>query len=112
MAKKVQTITTFVDDMSGDEIAEGKGRTVKFAFDGTSYEIDLSNKNVAAFEKAIAPFIEAGRKAGRTSTRASSGRNNKEELAAARAWLRENGHTVSDKGRIPANLLELFRSSN
>lgn len=111
MAKKVQTITTFVDDISGDELADGKGETVKFALDGTTYEIDLGDKNAKKLRDALAPYIEAGRKVGRGATRASSGRNSKEELAAARTWLRENGHEVSDKGRVPAKLLALYRES-
>lgn len=113
MARKVQTITTFVDDLDGTELAEAEGETVKFAYKGVSYEIDLGGKNVAKFDKAIEPFIEAGRKAGRVAgaTRASSGRNDPQELAAAREWLRANGHEVSDRGRIPANLLEEYRAS-
>jgi Lsr2 len=32
--------------------------TVRFAFGGAGYEIDLNKKNAAAFRKEFAPFIE------------------------------------------------------
>lgn len=111
MAQKVQTITTLIDDLSGEEIAEGAGETISFALDGAAYEIDLGEKNAKRLREALAPYIDAGRKAGRSGTRPTSNRNSPKELAAARKWLREQGHQVSDRGRIPANLLDLYRSS-
>ena len=55
MASK--TITRLTDDLDGstDE------RTVSFGWDGGQYEIDLSKKNIATFEKALAPYVEAAR---------------------------------------------------
>jgi len=46
-----ETITRLIDDLDGSE-AE---RTVTFAWDGRTYEIDLSKKNVAALEKTMKP---------------------------------------------------------
>ncbi len=31
---------------------------MRFGFDGTDYEIDLSGKNARSFRKQLAPFIE------------------------------------------------------
>ena len=39
-------------------------------------------------------------------------RRRDEELAAAREWLNNNGHQVSDRGRVPTKLLELYRTQN
>lgn len=114
MAKKVQTITTFVDDLDGTELEESQGETVLFSLDGVAYEIDLSSKNAKKLRNALEPFIGSGRRVSRFSAGRASGASkgaNKEELAAARAWLRENGHEVSDRGRIAAPLMELYRSS-
>ena len=56
MSKSVSVIVT--DDLDGSENAE----TVSFGFDGVTYEVDLAAKNRAKLEKALAPFIEAGRR--------------------------------------------------
>jgi Lsr2 len=56
MSKNVSVIVT--DDLDGSEHAE----TVSFGFEGVTYEIDLAKKNRAKLEKALAPYIEAGRR--------------------------------------------------
>src|SRR3954454_3891585 len=114
MATKSVTITEFIDDLDG-----GKAdRTVTFAVDGTTYEIDLSKRNAAAFAKALKPYVEAGRKVrrphGKTATRSSARRSrpNGSDLAAVREWARANGHSVSDRGRIPAAVLEAHAAAH
>src|SRR5260221_14183216 len=57
MSRSVSVIIT--DDLDGSENAE----TVSFGFRGVNYEVDLGKKNLAKLEKALAAFIEAGRKA-------------------------------------------------
>ena len=47
MAREV--IEKIVDDLDGGDATE----TVSFGLDGTSYEIDLSKKNAAAFRKLL-----------------------------------------------------------
>ena len=61
MARK--QIVELVDDIDGGTASE----TVQFGYAGSSYEIDLNEKNVAALEKALAPYLAAGRRAGRPS---------------------------------------------
>ncbi|MFL0360906.1 Lsr2 dimerization domain-containing protein [Curtobacterium flaccumfaciens] len=39
MAQKVTT--HLVDDLTGDTIEDGKGRTITFGFDGSNYEMGL-----------------------------------------------------------------------
>lgn len=111
MARKIVTITTLIDDLDGTPLDEGEGQTVRFALDGTEYEIDLSRSNAEAMRDALKPYIGAARKAGRgTALPVRAPRSGKEDLAAARAWLRANGHPVSDRGRIPNALMELYRA--
>lgn len=57
-----QTITIYTDDLDGRPIRAGKGGTVGFSLDGVNYEIDLSAKHRRALERALAPFIDNGRK--------------------------------------------------
>lgn len=112
MARKQTIITTLIDDLDGSEIEKGNGETVKFALDGSSYEIDLSADNASELRDKIAPYVSKARRAGRAArTTSSTSRFNSSDLAAAREWLRSNGHEVGDRGRIPNNLMELYRSS-
>jgi hypothetical protein len=115
MARKV--ITTLVDDINGKPIEEGRGETVPFALDGVNYEIDLNDENAAKLRTALEEYTEKGRRVGRATTgkpapRRSSGSGPKEDLRAAREWLRANGHEVSERGRIAASLLEEYRAKS
>uniref|UniRef100_UPI002590A86C histone-like nucleoid-structuring protein Lsr2 n=1 Tax=uncultured Curtobacterium sp. TaxID=331964 RepID=UPI002590A86C len=70
MAQKVTT--HLVDDLSGDVIEDGQGRTVQFAFDGSSYEIDLTDDNADNLREAFSDYIAAARKVAGRGTRTSS----------------------------------------
>ena len=69
MAQKVTV--QLVDDLDDSPITAGEGRTVEFAFDGSTYEIDLSNDNVDKFREAISDYVAAARKV--SGRRSSSG---------------------------------------
>lgn len=108
MARKVETIVTLTDDLDG-----GKAdRTLMFAVDGASYEIDLSKRNAAAFEKALRPYVEVARKVktprGRQGSGRSTGSGRRSDLSAVREWARANGYDVSDRGRLPGNILDEY----
>ena len=106
MAQKVTV--ALEDDLDGGPAAE----TIRFAFGGTDYEIDLSTKNAAAFRKALAPFIEHARKAGRGQPR-RPGRTaaSRQHSGEVRAWAKEHGIAVSDRGRIPAGVVEQYNAA-
>lgn len=105
MAKK--TYTTILDDLDGSEGAE----TVTFSYEGRSFEVDLSEKNRDKLSKALEPFINAGRST--SSRRASTAsRGPKKDLDAIRSWARDNGHEVSDRGRIAASVVEAYEAAN
>ena len=63
MAQKVTV--ALEDDLTGGPAEQ----TVRFAFEGTGYEIDLNAKNAAAFGKQLAPYLEYARKVGRAQPR-------------------------------------------
>lgn len=113
MAQKV--ITLIVSDLSGDEMAAGKGDTIAFSYRGTDYSIDLTDKEAAGFDKAIAMYIEHATKVGgrrRSSTSTNGTKHSKEELANIRAWASQNGYEVSDRGRIKAEIVEAYHAAN
>lgn len=106
MAQKI--IHQLVDDIDNTVLEPGEGETVLFAVDGRRYEIDLTKQNAATLRDTLAPYIRAGRKVGGAtkSTRptASTSRRRRSDLVELRAWARENGYTVSDRGRVPAEV--------
>jgi hypothetical protein len=106
MAQKVTVVLE--DDLTGGPAEQ----TVRFAFDGTGYEIDLSAKNAAAFGKLLAPYIEHARKAGRTpGRRAGRTASTRQRSGDIRAWAKEHGLAVSERGRIPASVVEQYHAA-
>jgi hypothetical protein len=114
MAQKVTT--HLVDDLTGDTIEDGKGRTVTFGFDGSNYEIDLTDDNADALREAFSDYIAAARKvtsrAGRTSAGSAPKRGNSEELAKIREWANANGHEVSSRGRISQAVRDAYGAAH
>lgn len=102
MAQRVQVM--LVDDIDGTDAEE----TVTFGLDGVTYEIDLSAGNAQKLRDDLASWVGHARRSGgrRTSGsgRATSTAGKRTDLAAVREWARQNGHQVSDRGRISAEV--------
>ena len=96
------------DDLDGGPADE----TLRFGLGGSEYEIDLSKKNASRFRKQIAPYIEHARKAGRGQRR-RSGRtaSSREHSGDIRAWAKDQGIPVSERGRIPASVVEQYQAA-
>lgn len=102
-----QIITQLVDDLDGSEASE----TIVFGLDGRTYEIDLNDKNAAKLRKALEPYVNKGRKLSQTrgSKRVGAGRAVADsDTAQIRAWAKENGYEVNDRGRVPADIKEAY----
>jgi len=67
--KKTTKVVEVVDDFDGSPADQ----TVRFAFNGASYEIDLNREHFEEFAAAIQPYIKAGRKVGSTRRRGNAG---------------------------------------
>jgi hypothetical protein len=107
VAQKVTV--SLVDDLDGST-ASG---TVPFALDGRSYDIDLSDEHAEALRTAFAPYIAAARKpGGRRSPSTSSTAARRQDNAEIRKWANENGHNLSDRGRIPASVVDAYENRN
>jgi hypothetical protein len=98
----------YVDDIDGSE-AEG---TVRFGLGGTDYEIDLNKKHADQFAKAIGPYVAAARKVASSRRPARGTRTSRHDQSAVRAWAREQGIKISDRGRIPADVLAQYQAAN
>ena len=110
MAK--QTTVILVDDLDGSEAAE----QVEFGVDGRSYEIDLSAANSAKLREALAPFISAARRAGgrRSAAPPAPSRPAADRVhnQAIREWAVAQGMKISERGRIPSNVLEAYHKNH
>ena len=111
MASK--TVVTLIDDLDGKEISEDGG-TVAFTFDGVSYQIDLAEKNLAKFRKALNPDIAAATK---VQGQSNPGRRRLRNAASTdpqqiRAWARSHGHEVSARGRVPASVVTAYEAAH
>lgn len=114
MAERI--IRQLIDDIDGSDIPDGAGERVEFSLRGSSYQIDLSVANVAKLEKALKPYVDAASKVRGARTRrtklSTNGKASKEQLTAVREWARANGHAVSDRGRIKAEVFEAFEAAH
>ncbi|MDT7776777.1 MAG: hypothetical protein QOC67_5701, partial [Pseudonocardiales bacterium] len=112
--KVAQKVTvSLVDDLSGDNA----DLTVQFGLDGKSYEIDLSNSNADKLRGALAAYVAAARRSGgqrRSDSPAAAKRApaDREQNQAIREWARKRGMKISDRGRIPADLLDAYHNEN
>ncbi|GAA3819449.1 histone-like nucleoid-structuring protein Lsr2 [Cellulomonas soli] len=103
MATTTRVIIT--DDLDGSEGAT----TVGFSWQGTTYEVDLSDAHREEFLRVLQTYITAGRRT-RPSAPRTGERPDQERSAQVRAWAAANGHHVSDRGRIPARVLEAYEN--
>jgi len=113
MAQKVQVI--LVDDVDGGEADE----TVSFALDGISYEIDVSATNAEAIRETLAPWVGHARRVGgraggrgRSATQKSRPAAERTDLSDVRAWARENGFQVSDRGRVSSEVRAAYEAAH
>lgn len=100
MAQRRHVIVT--DDIDGTEGA----RSYRFAWQDAQYEIDLSDAHRDELIAALQPFITAGRRVrGKGPARGA-----RSDGAAIRAWAREHGYTLSDRGKIPDEIRAAYES--
>jgi hypothetical protein len=109
MAK--QTITRLIDDLDRGEAEE----TVKFGLDGVQYEIDLSAKNAAKLRDLLGPYVKAGSKVTRAGAgqprRRAGAPTDRAQNKAIREWARSKRKKISDRGRIPEDIVAEYHAS-
>lgn len=106
-----RTIVELTDDIDGSKADE----TVTFALEGKSYQIDLSEQNAAKLRGAFAEYVGAARRVGGNAgapggrgKRDRGARRSTSETAPMREWAKANGHSVSERGRIPAAVVAAY----
>lgn len=106
MAQRVTVVLE--DDMDGSTADE----TVMFGLDGVNYEVDLSAKNAAKLRDALAKYVTVGRRTPARGRRAAGrGRSSGSNAADIRQWARANGHDVSERGRVSADIRAAYNAA-
>ena len=123
MAQRV--VVELTDDLDGRPIPDGKGETVRFGLDRQEFEIDLGEKNAKALRDAFSTYVTAARLSGASrnagsgsgSGRSGTGRSAEVPVRdydpkAVRAWAEQQGLEVSQRGRVPAELVTKFQEAS
>lgn len=112
---RVETVQ-LVDDLDGGEADE----TVDFAVDGRRYEIDLTSANAHKLRSALFDYVTAGRPLAGSTRRlarratasaadsSTTSVERRQHNNAVRVWARSRGMSISDRGRIPGQVVEAY----
>jgi hypothetical protein len=106
MAQKVAVLLE--DDLTGGP-ADG---TVRFGIDGANYEIDLNTGNASELHAILRPYVENGRKTSAAKQRHTRMTPNRQRSADIRAWAKNTGIQVSERGRIPADIVAQYEATH
>lgn len=107
-----------IDDLVGGEAKE----THEFGYNGKIYEIDLNDTNGQALEDGLLPFVRAARVIGKwkvqpqaqtgvripVSSSAPIQKLTREGRRVAREWAKKQGWEVSERGRLPEDVVDAF----
>jgi hypothetical protein len=119
MARRI--VHQLVDDIDGTVLEVGEGETVLFSLDGVAYEIDLTDANAGALRDALQPYLAAGRRisGGRSAAGSSASgsgrprrRTGQQDYGPIRAWAKDNGYQVSERGRVPASVIDAYEAAH
>jgi hypothetical protein len=106
-------VTPLGDDLDSD--SDGAAETVAFAYRGVNYEIDLSKTSAAALDEVLAPYLANARRV-RTKPPAPRRPAAKSSVPAGprevRAWAKNKGIEVSDRGRISADVMHQYQAAH
>lgn len=115
MRKEYKT-TELIDDIDGSPATT----TIEFGVGSKDYIIDLSEDNAAAFNEALAPYIEHARRARATKKKASrksrssseAARIKRQKNAEMRAWALDNGHTIAKRGQLSQDIVAAYEAAH
>lgn len=113
--RKEHTSVELVDDIDGSPATT----TIEFSVGGKNYSIDLSEANAAAFNEALAPYIEHARhapankrKARKSRSSSEASRTKRQKNAQIRAWALENGITVAKRGMLNQSVIDAYEAAH
>lgn len=107
-----RNVVVMIDDLTGKKISAGTGETVLFSLDGVSYELDVNSKGARQLRAELAPYVDAGRRiSGGRAQRQTRRVKTAADPTAIRAWAASNGISVSNRGRISADVVAQYEAA-
>lgn len=99
-----------IDDIDGTTAAQ----TMEFALDGVTYEIDVSEANASGLRESLAMWVSHARRVGgrKKASTQPAGRSGRGESKAIRAWALGNGFELSERGRIPHEVVGAYQRAH
>jgi hypothetical protein len=103
-----RTRVELIDDIDGSAASE----TISFGLDGKSYEIDLTAVNAQKLRKAFEPYVSVARKVTSGTRRVVRNIQLSAPQSVIRAWAQSKGLKISDRGRIPADIVKQYEEAH
>lgn len=111
-------VITYTDDVTGEDAEDITTHTI--LIDGAGVEIDLAGESHDRLLELLHPYLSApgarrvrgGVAAGAKPKRRGAATTGSTDLAVIRAWGRQNGYEVSDRGRVSAQVREAYEKAN
>ena len=111
MAQKVSV--TYACDYDKKEIPPGQERTRAFGLDGQNYEIDLCKSHSDKLDEVLKRYAGYARKSTTRGVRLSRRTAaHRQRSAQIRAWAKSTGIPVSDRGRIPSDVINRYETTH
>lgn len=90
---------------------------IELSYSGVDYRTDLCQQHADELSRTLEPFISSSERLEsrrRSGSGASSARRptrrDPAQVSAIRAWARENGYEISDRGRIPREIEDAYNA--
>ena len=92
---------------------EGRGLVMRVPLEGGGrLVVELNQDEATELREALSRYVKAARKVGKSSQGRTAVRHTSDmDPKAVRAWAASNGYEVSNRGRLPAEVIEAFRAA-
>lgn len=108
-------ITEKYDDLDGTVVPDDELETIRLSIDNDSFMIDLSHEHAEQLRSALTPYLEKAQRAADFKQRVAASvpgkkGNRTAELNRIRDWANKNGFSVSDRGRVPQDIVDAYEA--
>jgi hypothetical protein len=88
--------------------------TVQFSLDGKAVEAELCGPDAAHLRDFMAEYMESARSVGRAGQPAvpRRPRPDRQKSVDVRAWARQQGIKVNERGRVPTEIVRKFEDAH
>lgn len=106
----LREVTQYYDDLDNTQLSEDEVEIIRFGVGNKNYILDVSKENAEKFHEALAPFIEAARRAPETSKKNNNA--NRVNPREVRDWAQQRGIEVARRGKIPSEIIQQYKDAH